>query len=86
MTEYIVKVENLAKLRKLAGLHVKETLELTNGEVVRCRDCKFAYELDGYMLDCHGHLTELWDYWNDEPKDNPVEPDGFCAWGERGES
>jgi hypothetical protein len=24
-----------------------------------------------------------WSYYNDEEMMNPVEPDGFCAWGER---
>ena len=58
--------------------------------IVRCRDCKYArrmYDEDGNgipdMLDCYGRLTTSWDYYNDEPQDNPVEPDGYCAWGER---
>lgn len=61
--------------------------------VVRCRDCRFAsevtwpiqYQVPPDYLDCHGELVETWDYYNDEPKDNPVPPDGFCAWGERRE-
>lgn len=60
-------------------------------EVVRCRDCKFSHEVEwpewmnvpSDYLDCHGELVETWDYYNDEPNNNPVKPDGFCAWGER---
>ena len=75
MVEYIVKVENLAKLRKLAGLHVKETLELTSGKIVRCRDCK---HFTGNEIACGamvlGYECSL--------LSAVVEPDGFCAWGE----
>ena len=46
--------------------------------VVRCRDCKHAYERGG-ELDCT-HFSQ-WDYYNDCPGEWIVEPDGFCAWG-----
>lgn len=52
-------------------------------KVVRCRDCEHGYEVDGGMYDCLGKLTTEWDYYNDEPRQNLVEPDGFCAWSER---
>ena len=53
--------------------------------IVRCRDCKHG---DAFcdssshagMIDCM-HFAQ-WDYYNDEPGVCPVEPDGFCAWGE----
>ncbi len=49
--------------------------------VVRCRDCKHAIEgRDAGTLDCM-HFAQ-WDYYDDEPGHWPVEPDGFCAWGE----
>ena len=51
--------------------------------VVRCRDCKFSFEGTNGKLDCFGPLTTSWDYQHDVYKENPVEPDGFCAWGER---
>ena len=59
-------------------------------EIVRCRDCKYAQDaiwparlnIPSDYLDCLGELVEPWDYYNDEPKLNPVKPDGFCAWGE----
>ena len=47
--------------------------------IVRCRDCKHAYERGG-ELDC-SHFIQ-WDYYSDQPGHWPVEPDGFCAWGE----
>lgn len=49
--------------------------------IVRCKDCEFAHEMDNGMYDCLGYLTEPWDYYNDCPKENPVEPNGYCAWG-----
>lgn len=62
--------------------------------IVRCRDCKHGHESDWPVfleipsdyLDCTGPLVETWDYYHDEPKDNPVPPDGFCKWGERREN
>ena len=67
MSEYIIEASNLAKLRKAAGLHVKETLELTSGKVVRCRDC---------ANNAHG-ACKYWDYCDIDGTN------GFCAWGER---
>lgn len=49
-------------------------------EIVRCRDCKHYYEAENYhpsgnyVMRC----CKYFDTYNDE-----VEPDGFCAWGER---
>lgn len=62
-----------------------------NGEIVRCRDCKHGHEVNWPVfleipsdyLDCTGPLVTTWDEYHDAPKDNPVSPDGFCAWGER---
>ena len=43
---------------------------LTGEEIVRCRDCKH------YEPNTYSHFTcELLTF--------HVEPDGFCAWGER---
>ena len=54
-------------------------------EVVRCKDWKNAApHEDG--IECLGPLVETWDYFNDQPLHNPVQPDGFCAWGVRRES
>ncbi len=51
--------------------------------IVRCRDCKHAYKANGDKLNCTGPLTTGWDYYNDEPQKNLVDPDGFCSLGER---
>ena len=53
--------------------------------IVRCKDCLCAVELLDGTLDCRGYLAETWDYYNDEPQQNIVTPDGFCAWGVRTE-
>ena len=42
-------------------------------EVVRCRDCKWGIDGGKY---CAEGASDSWDWRN-------VEPDGFCAWGER---
>ena len=52
-------------------------------EVVRCRDCKHAFEAERGLFDCIGPLTTSWDYQHDDYKENLVDPGGFCAWGER---
>lgn len=41
--------------------------------IVRCRDCRRSFEERGELW-CRGIVGP------------PVEPDGFCAWGERGEA
>lgn len=43
-------------------------------QIVRCRDCEF--EMNGECSRIDEWHDELW---------FPVEPDGFCAWGERQE-
>ena len=54
-------------------------LDLVN--VVRCRDCEH-YDSERYGCWWVAHAERQSDYsWADEPSD--VEPDGFCAWGER---
>ena len=52
-------------------------------EIVRCRDCKHcrehdmrAYGADRNQLLCHHFSMSSGAGW-------PVEPDGYCAWGER---
>lgn len=45
-------------------------------EIVRCRDCKYGIN-DGEL--CSEDASDSWDW-------RSVEPDGFCAWGERREA
>ena len=61
-----------------------ETWETTIGvEVVRCRDCKYVTD-EGYGCKYFSHYEQGASYrWEDVPAE--VEPDGFCAWGERRE-
>ena len=49
-------------------------------ELIRCRDCKHYYEADNYHPKGNyiRRCCNYFDTYNDE-----VEPDGFCAWGER---
>lgn len=65
----------------LRELHQKEP-------VVRCRDCKNAWTDE--LLEFDDDFEEYWrTAWfcthpkTTEPGSLEVEPDGFCAWGER---
>ena len=51
-------------------------ISLPRERVVRCMDCKH------YHAEING-CDEFGDIWHDEYAN--VEPDGFCAWGERRE-
>lgn len=44
-------------------------------EIVRCRDCKYGIDGGEY---CAEDCADSWDW-------RCVEPNGFCAWGERKE-
>lgn len=46
-----------------------------HGEIVRCRDC--VHYMSGSRCNLQDDFNEF--HWLD------VEPDGFCAWGERKE-
>ena len=77
MSEFIIEGGNLGKLRRLAGLHVKETLEMTSGKLTHCRDCAYI---------CHNEYGNGLEYLTCSYFDSryaEIEPDGFCAWGER---
>lgn len=76
--DYIMRVSKTPK----DGIYAYEEL----GEIVRCRDCRYAIDLCDGTIDCVGPLTSSWDYYNDEPQQNIVGTDGYCAWGERKET
>lgn len=88
MSEYIVRITDDMPYEIKAELNA---WYIESEPIVRCRDCKHGHEvtwpvqsgIPSDYLNCSGYLVETWDYYNDEPKDNPVPPDGFCAWGER---
>lgn len=76
MNEYIVNVpDKYAKLFiSRFGLEDVKLLGYSLiGEIVRCKDCKFADE------DHYGAWGRNWHC----QRSGDVEPDGFCAWGER---
>lgn len=86
MSEYIITDEQIAENRRLHGKKL-----LVMPVIVRCRDCKYAdisytHAAVTGELHCYGYLVEPWDWYNDEPSDGvEVNPDGYCAWGERKE-
>ena len=90
MSEYIVRMPPDMPYEIRAELNA---WYVESEPVVRCRDCSFAYrvfwpescDVPEEFLNCHGPLVAHWDYEQDEPAKNPVEPDGYCAWGERRE-
>lgn len=85
MSEFVCSWEELNEVvvRAVDGKleSVKEVYNVvTSKEVVRCRDCKYSTEEGIYAECCFCHL----DRWNSNLIEaSPVEPDGFCAWGER---
>ena len=85
MIEY-VREETVVKSED-HGVYRREVVKMSDRreEIVRCRDCEFAFEFEdgeGWpgKLDCARFSP--WDYYEDKPGHWPVEPDGFCAWGE----
>lgn len=51
---------------------------LVDEPIVRCRDCKHYSEHEWVMVT---DVSDVCHFWHGEP--TKVEPDGFCAWGER---
>lgn len=56
-------------------------------EIVRCRDCQNAghyHPLDWRTGKPHETLEVWYCTWHSNPEGaSEIEPDGFCAWGER---
>lgn len=76
MVEYVCEVRTCGEVLN-SGHYFYEERE----RVTRCKDCKYAYEIDGTdELNCL--YFNQWDYRNDRPGEWRVEPDGFCKWGE----
>lgn len=54
---------------------------LLGEEIVRCRDCAYSVD-EGYGCRRFAHMDLAGDYrWKEIPAE--IEPDGFCAWGEK---
>ena len=56
---------------KTGGVFATEQRTYRRERIVRCRDCRRSFEERGDLW-CRGIVGP------------PVEPDGFCAWGEPG--
>lgn len=68
----IAKYENrIERLEKANGRLCEQINAMP--EIVRCGDCEFGVDGGKY---CAEGCADSWDWRN-------VEPDGFCAWGER---
>ena len=76
MSEYIIKAADWAI--DING----DTLYKGCDEIVRCRDCRHYYVAENYHPSGNyfRNCCTYFDTYNDE-----VEPDSFCAWGERRE-
>ena len=82
MAEYVVERSSFKFDYKGKTVTVERPINYKE-EVIRCRDCKY-YEnkkFIDYNDNEYEHLCWYFaDYENTPPK---VEPDGFCAWGEK---
>lgn len=73
MSEHIIETEMFGDTA-FVTIPPKEPKE----EIVRCRDCKHYRD---HMLVVITDVDDVCLFWHGEP--TKVEPDGFCAWGER---
>lgn len=79
MSEYIVELDSKRSIA--LGLAFAEEMrggDFVRGEIVRCRDC-IHYEPDPNPID------PGWPMWCEDTGRDLVQPNGFCAWGERRE-
>ena len=67
-TEYIVANPVIVEA-KFDGGEVRRYPQEIRERIVRCRDCRRSFEERGELW-CRGIVGP------------PIEPDGFCAWGE----
>ena len=69
MSEYIVDLTDVEKRQFTWSIETLCNSVPVRGEIVRCRDCYFADEIES-------------GYWCDrfECGKEPVTPGGFCAW------
>lgn len=85
MSEYII-TDKQFKTATEAYLEHELSLPITNvfisgdklPEIVRCSDCDYYDHWDACGRYREKHVCGHWDYLE-------IEPDGFCAWGERKE-
>ena len=72
--EYIFRFNmNTSTITEVDGVTTVRMGTELHERIVRCRDCKFGVDGGEY---CAEDCADSWDW-------RCVEPDGFCAWGER---
>lgn len=53
-------------------------------EIVRCRDCEYARHYHPFYMGKRSPIEEWYCQWHSNAEGaSEIEPDGFCAWGER---
>ena len=81
MSEYIIELSDSRADEFIARIGIEDCriygCQLT-GEIVRCRDCRHYSKYEWIIAT---DVSDVCHFWNGEP--TKVEPDGFCAWGER---
>ena len=73
MSEYIVDLTDVEKRKFSWSMETLYEQVPVREEIVRCRDCKHL--MSNNRCNLQDDYNEF--HWLD------VEPDGFCAWGER---
>lgn len=72
--EYIFRFNmNTSTTTEVGGVTTVRMGTELHERIVRCKDCKFGVDGGEY---CAEDCADSWDW-------RCVEPDGFCAWGER---
>lgn len=76
MSEYVIdatdaQLGDFFDARAFFGPRLKE-------ELVRCRDCRYYKAAEWIIATDVEHVCRFW-----HGKPTKVDPDGFCAWGER---
>lgn len=70
--------------RQIEPIHGEDAWKITDEDIVRCCDCKYMEETNkdtyfGTQVTWY-NCTELW---NKSEEHKVVEPDYYCAWGDR---
>ena len=93
MAEYVIDLSGV-EVKTIKETHGIETIEALWGlpvreRIVRCRDCEYARimrPLDWRTGKPSTVIEEWYCQWHSNAEGaSDIEPDGFCAWGERKE-
>ena len=90
MSEYIVSVPDEEAeyfVERFGFENVKLFGYGLTGEIVRCRNCKHYVDHEWITSPQYGlgsDFEHVCHFWHGKP--TKVEPDGFCAWGERNDT